>query len=220
VPAELFEEILGADYADALGAISADQARALHRVVRTERPELVLEVGMATGMSTLAILTALEVAGSGGLISVDPHQSTQWEGQGTANVARHGLSSRHTLVEEPDYTALPRLLAGSTTLGLAYVDGWHTFDHVVLDIFYIDRMLTVGGVIGFNDCGFAAVHRALRFLLSHRAYREIDVGLRPDYVSATLPKQLVRRALRWSRNDRYFRKTGDWLPAWNYYRRF
>lgn len=225
---ELFDRIIKRDHVldeqgnavPLLGEISVEQATALHNVVLERRPSLVLEVGMAHGVSTLAILSALAANGSGRLISIDPHQTTDWGGLGLASVAQYGLSEYHTLEEDYDYAALPRLLAAGCTVDLAYVDGWHTFDHVLLDFFYVDRMLPVGGLIGFNDCGFAAVHKALKFVVSHRSYEEADVGLRPDYAAATPVKSLARRALRWSRNDRYFSKRDDWTPAWNFYKRF
>jgi len=224
----LFQEIMQTEFLSAAedddgarrGAISSEQAAALHNVVAQRQPSLAVELGMANGLSTMAILTAMRASGAGRLISIDPHQSTEWGGDGSARVARYQLAAAHTLVEDYDYLALPRLLEAGTVVDLAYVDGWHTFDHVLLDIFYIDRMLRVGGVIGFNDCGFPAVHKALKFLLSHRSYEEIDVGLKPDYAAANRQRRAIRRIVRWSRNDRYFQKLSEWRPPWNFYKVF
>jgi predicted O-methyltransferase YrrM len=53
-------------------------AEALFRTVLQALPSLVIEIGMAFGVSSLAILAALHRAGdTGRLISIDPFQSTQ-----------------------------------------------------------------------------------------------------------------------------------------------
>jgi predicted O-methyltransferase YrrM len=196
-------------------------AVALQDTVRQHQPRVALEVGMACGMSSLAILAGLHTAGPDGrLISIDPHQSTSYHGAGVANVARAGLAGRHELVEKPDYLALPNLLEKGTRLQFAYIDGWHTFDYVLLDLFYIDKMLDAGGIIAFNDCGWRSVHRALGFLTSHRRYRELNVGLRPDYGSGRLLGSLLRYVQGRSNSDRYFQKIESWEPSYDFYSQF
>lgn len=193
-------------------------AEALYRVVSEHTPGLALEIGMAQGMSTLAILGGLCAGNANGtLISVDPHQSTSYRGVGRTNVRLCGMSDQHRLVEQPDYVALPSLLKEISSIDFAYVDGWHTFDYVLLDFFYVDKMLRPGGIVGFNDCGYPAVHRALGFLKTHRKYAEIDVGLQPDYNASNVLMSMVRRVPRRNNNDRYFRKLEDWEPSWNFY---
>lgn len=193
----------------------------LYRTVLEAKPKLVVEVGMAHGVSSLAILTALDKIGKDGqLISIDPFQSTDWQNIGVANVARSGFAKRHQLLESYDYLALPQLLDEGVKIDFAYIDGWHTFDYVLLDIFYIDKMLRPRGIIGFNDCGYLAIHKALNFLQGHRKYKELNVGLKSDYQAGTLLKTAVRHALRISNADRYFRKLENWEPNWNFYARF
>ena len=159
-------------------------AKALYLTILKEKPDVVLEVGMAQGASTLAILTALEQLGRGGrLVSVDPNQSAGFESQGIYNVERAGLQDRHELIEEPDYTALPRLLQDGLKLDFAYIDGWHTFDYTLLDFWYIgsnaqgerrrrvQRLRMAGGEQGHrlrddppqvpgNECGPAPLDRS------------------------------------------------------------
>lgn len=200
--------------------ISPSYAAALYRTVLARRPALVLEVGMACGLSTLSILSALRDAGGGRLISVDPAQSTDYAGIGVLNVRRAGLEAFHELIEEPSFQALPRLLARKLQPDFAYIDGWHTFDYVLADFFYIDKMLRKGGCVVFNDCGWQSVHRVIRFVQTHRKYRELDVGLSPDYRGGSPLSTIVHLIQRRSRADRYFEKTEDWEPNWNFYRMF
>jgi predicted O-methyltransferase YrrM len=200
-------------------------AEALYRVILERRPSAVLEVGMAFGVSTLAILTALRLLGRGGrLISIDPNQSTNWAGMGTRNVAQADLQQFHQLIEEPDFIALPKLLTGGCKLDFAYIDGWHTFDYTLLDFYYIDKMLNVNGVVAFNDCGYPAVHKVINFVLTHRHYREIEAGLKPLYPRMREVVRLLRG--QWSRRqrvlhqDRYFEKTEHWEPNYDFFAEF
>lgn len=201
-------------------AIFEDHAKALYKVVKDHRPEVAIEIGMAHGISTLAILSALDETGQGRLTSIDPNQDTDWRGEGRLAVERAGLAHYHDVIAMSDFIVLPQLVEKGVEIQFAYVDGWHTFDFVVLDLFYLDKLLSVGGIIGFNDCGFPAVRRALRFLTTHRHYQQIDVGLPRNYAASTPLKSITRRVLRASHEDRYFRKVDDWTPPWNYYRHF
>jgi predicted O-methyltransferase YrrM len=201
--------------------ISRIEANALYETIRARKPQTVLEIGMAFGVSSLAILAALEEVGAGRLISIDPNQIRgEWQGAGAANVRRSGLSHRHTLIEKPDYLALPGLLAAGTQIDAAYIDGRHTFEYVLLDFFYIDKMLAVPGVVGFNDAGWRSVHKVLRFLRRHRRYSEVDVGLPRVYVARNFAVKAARWALDAPTQDRYFEKCEHWETPWDFYADF
>jgi predicted O-methyltransferase YrrM len=201
--------------------LSEKHADALYRAVLAARPRAVVEIGMAHGISTLAILSALREIGEGGrLVSIDPHQSTAFGAIGQANVNRAGLADSHELIEDYDFNVLPSLLKDGLVIDFGYIDGWHTFDYTLLDFWYLDKMLRPGGVMGFNDCGYRAVNKVLRFVRTHRRYRELDVGLKPDYQGAHPGVTLARRLMRLSHSDRYFQKVEQWEPTWNFYAPF
>ena len=201
--------------------ISSAYAEALYRTVLARKPVAALEVGMAYGLSSLAIGQALrDSGGNGKLISLDPVQSTHYKRIGRINIERAGWAEFHELIEAPDYLALPRLLERGQKIDFAYIDGWHTFDYCLLDFFYCDKMLNPRGVVAFNDTGYRAVQKVLRFVTSHRHYREIDVGLAANYRG----RNAVVTAARWltgrRTEDRYFEKLEDWEPPWNFYASF
>lgn len=201
--------------------IHEHNACALYRMCRRQRPRLVIEVGMAYGIASLSILTALEENGDGGqLISIDPNQRTQWSGVGLANVHRAGLDHAHRLIEAPSHLALPQLLSQGHKVDLGYIDGWHTFDYTLIDLFYLDKMIPAAGVVALNDCHWPAVRRVISFLRTHRHYRELGTGLPPLYHARTPLRRLARRLLRLPLHDRYFEKTEDWEPNWDFYVHF
>lgn len=204
-------------FADAVNhhyGVAVEYAVGLHRAVLTRRPQTMVEIGMANGAASLAILSALaQLGGDRKLISIDPYQSKQWNSAGLKNVAANGYAGRHRLIEEPDYLALPELARQGLALDAAYVDGKHSFEYVLLDFFYLDKLLAVGGIIGFNDCGWTTVRQVLRFVVTNRKYTEIEVGLRPNYRGRNPAATLGRRVLNQVNNDRWFTKTAVWEPA-------
>jgi predicted O-methyltransferase YrrM len=213
--------------------VTAEFANSLYSIVTRERPELVLEIGLAHGATALSIATALRENGVGRLVSIDPFQRTAWQGVALSALERSGLGHLHTVIEDPDYLALPRLVEEwGPSVQLVYIDGRHSFEYVLLDFFYADRLLELGGVVGFNDCDWLSVIPTLRFVTSHRHYEPLDVGLLPAYGTRNevvrtylrgeakfLPPQVrpsrsraVARLLGRRREDRYFRKVDEWEP--------
>ncbi|HUO99692.1 MAG TPA: class I SAM-dependent methyltransferase [Rhizomicrobium sp.] len=202
--------------------VKPELAQTLYETLLSEAPVSVIEIGMAFGASSLAILAALAElnAPNSGLISVDPKQTERWDRSGALAVERAGYSKWHTLIEEADYEALPALLRQGKRFQFGYIDGWHTFDYTLLDFFYIDRMLDVGGIAAFNDCSWPAVDKVLRFVVSHRKYEEISVGLKRIPAGDTRWQRLRAGFEGRQAQDRYFRKTADWEPNWDFFSAF
>jgi len=82
----------------------------------------------------------------------------------------------------------------------------------------------VGGVAAFNDCSWPAVAKAIQFVLTHRKYTEIDVGLP---VARSRKKELLSKLPFTNKEDfckrpgdRYLRKDEDWEPKWDFFAPF
>jgi hypothetical protein len=217
-PQSVLDAALAGEFGELRGNISREFATALTAMVRREKPALCIEIGMAFGISTLAILEGLSEGGR--LISIDPFQNSDFDGFGLDLVARTDRAAQHELIEAPDYFALPRLLKDGRRPNFAYIDGMHTFDYVLLDGFYVDKLLPVGGIAAFNDCGFRSIHKYLRFFRRHRRYEELDAGLAADYRGGNPLITTWRTLERRSNQDRYFRKLSDEEPAHNFFRNF
>jgi predicted O-methyltransferase YrrM len=215
--------------------VPAAYAEALYRTVRAEGVSRAVEVGMACGVSSLAILAGLADRDGATLVSIDPNQSREWHRAGRSAVERAGFGSRHRLIEQPSYLALPHLVAEGTTVDFVYIDGWHTFDYTLIDFFFADRLLRPGGIVAFNDCSWPAIDKAIRFVKTHRKYEELDVGLEKTPVVPAWESRRVKivRACEAAlglpsryrvglgfAQDRYFRKLATWEPTWNFYEDF
>jgi len=169
--------------------IGPESGKVIRQAIEATRPQMGLEVGLAFGMSTLYILDAMQLHGGGHLIGMDPAQhDATWRGGGLHNVKRAGFRDRYLFHEEPSQVVLPRLAAAGTRIQFAFIDGWHTFDHTLVDFFFIDRMLDVGGMIS-DDVGYPSICRLCHFILSNREYTGFDCA---RYSSPTLKKRLKR----------------------------
>jgi predicted O-methyltransferase YrrM len=143
----------------------------LAEIIRETDPATSLEIGMAYGVSTLYICEAL--AGLGHYVRhivVDPFQSTQWRGIGLRNVHEAGYGHFVHFHEARSEFCLPALLDQGTTVEFALIDGWHTFDQVMLEFYYLNRMLSIGGVAVFDDADRRSVNRAIRYILNYPGY--------------------------------------------------
>jgi predicted O-methyltransferase YrrM len=174
-----------------------------------------LEVGCAFGLSSLHICEALRDRPNPCHVIVDPGQIRSWHGVGIANLQRAGISFyRH--IAEPSEFALPELVRSEAgTFDLIFIDGWHTFDHTLLDLFYANLLVRVGGYIVVDDCTWRSVSAAVSYFRNYPAYREASAPGLPAHslperiakaVSGALRPGLARQVLPASLYDRYYRR--------------
>jgi hypothetical protein len=71
-----------------------------------------------------------------------------------------------------------------------FIDGWHTFDHTLIDCFYATRLLRVGGILVIDDVSFPAIKRVVDFFKTYPCYEEYRS------VGVILPKTWRRDFLR------------------------
>ncbi|NJR75273.1 MAG: class I SAM-dependent methyltransferase [Scytonema sp. CRU_2_7] len=111
--------------------------------------ERTLEVGMAYGLSTLFICQAHQDKGTGIHTAIDPMQNNLWKSIGLLNIERAGLADKLRFMESCSHEALPQLLTKGEKLDFAFIDGSHHFDYTLIDFFYIDKLLHLGGYVVF-----------------------------------------------------------------------
>jgi predicted O-methyltransferase YrrM len=170
----VFREDLAADGAFTAAGMAVSELVELYKLAQTAKDAPALEVGMANATSSIVICGALATRDKGHLTSIDPFQLSEYRNVGLANVARAGFAERHQLIDEPDYLALPRLVGEGRRFGFIFVDGWHSFDYAMLDIFFADLLLEDGGVLALHDTDWPPVYKAVRFLETHKPYDRLS----------------------------------------------
>jgi predicted O-methyltransferase YrrM len=161
--------------------IDRQEGAFLQKLVREQKPRRSIEVGFANGLATLSICSALEDQESRDHIVVDPNQRTEWHNAGLQNMRRANINYVH-LIEKPSEIALPQLLSEGQRFDLAFIDGWHTFDHALVDFFYIDKMMNVNGVVVIDDISMPSLNKLARYILSnYKNYKyKSHIGTRGD----------------------------------------
>lgn len=151
-----------------LGAIGYAEGTYLYAVLRTVRPLVAVETGVANGFSTAFSLLALKANGEGRLHSIDlPREvgreyepGTFYEGQGRAGIPPGSdsgwlipdeLRGRWTLVPGKSQDELPPLLQRLGTIDAFMHDSEHSFDCMWFEFNAAWPALRPGGVLISDD---------------------------------------------------------------------
>ncbi|GAC1653986.1 MAG: hypothetical protein NVS9B1_04350 [Candidatus Dormibacteraceae bacterium] len=126
-------------------------------------PRVVLVVGAGLGDA---------ISDLGGQAGVGRRQTVVEPNPLSPGVA--GLDPAVVLIREPSFLALPRLIADGLRVDLAFIDGRHLFDHLLVDLFYCDRLLRLGGVAAVNNASWPGLAKAVAYFETNRAYRRLD----------------------------------------------
>ncbi len=163
--------------------ISVPEGLALHSQVIVHGVTSTLEVGLAYGFSTLYLLAGLAANGGGTHIAIDPYQATDWHGVGET-AARRGTALSPALsgdslrlIEQRSEDALPELRRAGESFGVIFIDGYHRFDDVLVDVTLAAPMCPVGGVVVLHDMWLDSIAAVASFLRHNRTdFTEIDTG--------------------------------------------
>jgi predicted O-methyltransferase YrrM len=161
---------------------TSEQCAFLQELIDETRPESSLEVGLAYGISTIAILEALGKTGKTFQHKViDPFQQ-DWKDIGLLNIERAGFREQVTFYRKFSDQVLPELYAQGLKVQFAYIDSTKVFDVLMTDVYYITKMLETGGILVLDDCGFPGIRLLVRYLSQHPAYK-VYRGFQKDYPS-------------------------------------
>lgn len=124
---------------------------AIQEIVWRERPNVIVETGIARGGSVILHCSILQLIGAGRVIAVDidirPHNR--------AAIEEHPLSHRATLVEgssiDPDIVATIRDQIDPADRVMVVLDSNHTHDHVLAELRLYSPMVTAGQFLVVAD---------------------------------------------------------------------
>ena len=138
-----------------------------------------LEVGCAFGLSSLHICEALRNRPGASHVIIDPQQMDEWHGVGITHLERAGIGF-FNIIPAPSELALPDLLRSQPeSFDLIFIDGWHTFDQTMLDMFYANRLVRVGGYIVIDDCNWKSVAAVVSYYVNYPAYEWVRKSAMP-----------------------------------------
>jgi predicted O-methyltransferase YrrM len=143
--------------------------------VAQQQPRRLLEIGFAYGISTLFICEALKSFEGIRYDIIDNSQQTIWESIGIANMERAGYGDVYHLHEEDSVLRLPRMVSEGRRFDFVLVDGWHAFDHTLVEFFYLNRMLDIDGVVLFDDFHTAGIKKLAGYIESYDFYERLPL---------------------------------------------
>jgi predicted O-methyltransferase YrrM len=137
--------------------MNAKRGEQIYEFVRQERPQSVLELGFAHGVSACFIGAALRDNGSGKLITIDLQTARNREPSIEGLLEKTELLGWvHPVYTQTSYTwelmhILESQRQGEWTFDFAFIDGAHSWFVDGLAFFLVDRLLKPGGWLLFDD---------------------------------------------------------------------
>lgn len=131
-----------------------DLGRKLYDFVRAFRPARILELGFAHGVSTCYLAGGLAANGKGSLLTYDLDVARERSPNIDELLRRTGLARYVERVYSPSsYTwrLLELVEKADSAFDFCFIDGAHTWETDGLAFFLVDRLLSPGGWILFDD---------------------------------------------------------------------
>ena len=148
-------------------SINSREGKVLARIIKHNSIRNSLEIGMAYGISSMYILLAMYSYNDDkniNLTSIDPYQEKQWKNLGLFNIKTINMDKYHTLYEDVSEIILPTLFKKNHKYDLIFIDGWHTFDNTLIDVYYAVRLVNIGGFIVIDDIKHQGVNKVIRYI--------------------------------------------------------
>ncbi len=154
------------------GNVDMKEGAFLTKLIQEYKPKNTIEIGCAYGISSLFICSALEKIKNPHHTIIDAWQNESFKNIGVSNLKKAGINF-FELIEGLSEIILPQLLSEGKKYDLCFIDGNHTFDHTLIDFFYLNRMIDIGGIIVIDDTGIPSVNKLIRYILNYPSYKQI-----------------------------------------------
>jgi predicted O-methyltransferase YrrM len=181
------------DYVKIHSETGRAQCQFLQRIISENKFSNSIEIGFAYGISALAI-TEEVVKNNGRHVIIDKFENEGWKGVGLDLLDQAGYSQNIEFYEEFCYVVLPRFLAEGRKFDFAYIDSTKQLDWLLVDFFFLDKVLEKNGVIVFDDASFPGVRKLLRYISQFPGYKVYDTF--PKNQEVNLPGKVLS-ILRW-----------------------
>lgn len=176
------------------------QAELIYVILKQTGITKTLEVGFAYGCSAAYIISATHSPH----YVIDPFQD-HFGNLGIKNLKSLKLDQHLRFLPDFSHNALPDLLKQGLRFDFVLIDGDHKFDTIMIDFFYVDKLLNHGGYVLFDDLYLRATQVVIDWIDTNR----------PDYKRIELPND----------DDQYdqlvlFQKTGEDKRTWDHFSEF
>jgi cephalosporin hydroxylase len=154
----------------------------LRNLCLRRQPSRTLEIGLAFGGSCLVFVASHRDLGReprGQHVAIDPYQSDVWDDCGRIATEHAYLSGYLDFRAGPSCLELPKLISEGRRIDCAYIDGSHLFEDVLVDFYFVNRLLEKGGIVLFDDSSNPHIRKVLRFVHVNMAQSFVPFDLGP-----------------------------------------
>lgn len=164
--------------------ISIEEGVLIQKCIDELQAEVSVEIGLAFGTSALFICDALKKTPHTKHYVIDPYQMQEqsYAGIGLNNLKRAGFGDIIEFIEKPSHLALAMLEEKNVKADFAFIDGWHTFDHTLIDFFLVDKILKTDGIVILDDSDWKSVEKVCSFISKNRSYKFIGGSSQRSYL--------------------------------------
>lgn len=171
---------------------SESQCKFLEAIIKQTKARIGVEIGLAYGISSLAICEALNHQENPQHHIIDPLQD-DWQNIGLLNLEKAGFLKNVKIYRDYSHAVLPKILASGLKADFAYADTTKVFDILMVDVFYLHKILRIGGILVLDDCNFPGIRKVARLLCRHPGWK-VHSCFEPYQTSA--PKKLLSKICR------------------------
>jgi predicted O-methyltransferase YrrM len=152
-------------------SITPERAAFLESACSFAKPTATLEIGMAWGMSTLAILSVLAESGRSFRphVVIDPLQKPRYREAALLSTRRASAEGLIEFHPRTSVAILPKL--AGRVFDFAFVDGGHHYSNVLCDVWLLHPLLKPGAIVVLDDVWFDDVQRVCAFAEKYLGYR-------------------------------------------------
>ncbi len=200
---------------NATGLSSINNLLTIRNIILDKKPRKTLEVGLAYGGSAVTMLRSLsdvhpdtEFAHS----AIDPGQES-FDFAGLEIVGRIGLEQKFHFYGGSSDLILPKLTEEGKRYDIIYIDGYHIFENVFIDMFYSIKILEIGGILLFDDCADKHVKKVIRFINRNLSGFMQEFSLDKYQPAKSLIKKMANKM--GYRQICAFKKTADLPRVWD-----
>jgi predicted O-methyltransferase YrrM len=180
-----------------------NQCAFLQKLIADNKFESSIEIGFAYGISALAITEAI-ANNNGKHLIIDKFENSDWEGVGLELIDQAGYSDKIEFREEFCYRVLPKLLEEGRKFNFAYIDSTKQLDWLMVDFFYIDKLLVKNGIIVFDDVTFPGIRKLLRYISQFPDYKVYDTF--PENKKVSLKRKALSLLNLLPRKEKYLKE--------------
>lgn len=180
-------------------SIHTKEGESLREWVVKEKAVNIIEIGLAFGFSSLYIGEGLLLNKKRNakhtIIDAFQTQKDKYNNFGLNVLTKAGLDKIIEFHGERSHFVLPRLLEEDRKFDFGFIDGCHLFDCVFLDLFYLGKLIKIGGIIFMDDYDNVAIRKAVSFFVKNIGWKIEEIGSykkRKWLIVRTSEKQDVR----------------------------